>query len=127
MPKGKQIKFGSSCKDEQWATYTGVLGCVDDDNFHVVHLIKQTGIWPKNADGTDVNSVDRSRSERCLVTGDDFGMVSLFKYPALGGKPKLYGGHSSHVTTVRFSGGDNRFVFSAGGADTALAQWLFKQ
>ena len=39
------------------------------------------GIWPDGADGTDVNSVDRSRKKQLLATGDDFGTVSLYRYP----------------------------------------------
>jgi hypothetical protein len=59
------------------------------------------GVWHKGADGTDVNTTDRSPSHECLATGDDRGLVSLFRYPALGGRGKVYGGHSSHVTAVR--------------------------
>eukprot|EP00899_Mesostigma_viride_P008440 jgi/Mesvir1/17598/Mv08830-RA.1 len=110
MPKGSQIKFSSSCKDVEWATYTSVLG------WPVI------GIWPKGSDGTDINTTCRDKTGSCIATGDDFGMVSLFKYPALGGSAKIYGGHSSHVTTVRFSS-DNHYLYSSGGADTALAQW----
>lgn len=46
---GKQVTSGaSSYKDENWDTYTARLG------WHV------QGIWPAFADGSDINSVDRS-------------------------------------------------------------------
>ena len=53
---------------------------------------------------------------------DDRGVVSLFKAPALGGRALTYGGHSSHVTNVRFKK-DGTQLFSAGGGDTSILQW----
>lgn len=38
------------------------------------------GIWPKNADKADVNTVALSRSGNVAVTGDDFGCVKLFDH-----------------------------------------------
>ena len=38
------------------------------------------GIWPKNADKADVNTVDLSQSGNVAVTGDDFGCVKLFDH-----------------------------------------------
>jgi microtubule-associated protein-like 6 len=37
------------------------------------------------------------------ATGDDFGLVKLFKYPAVGAGFTKYIGHSSHVTNVKFT------------------------
>jgi WD40 repeat protein len=48
--------------------------------------------------------------------------VSLFRYPALGGRGKVYGGHSSHVTAVRFSA-DGQQLFSGGGGDACILHW----
>eukprot|EP00976_Prorocentrum_cordatum_P082504 1184839-Prorocentrum_minimum.AAC.8 len=62
-------------------------------------------------------------SIRNYVCGDDRGLVSLYRYPALGGKGRIYGGHSSHVTTVRFSP-DGKRLYSAGGADTCVCEWV---
>ena len=45
-----------------------------------------TGIWPDGADGTDVNSVDRSNGKQLLATGDDFGNVNLYRYPCVSDK-----------------------------------------
>jgi hypothetical protein len=41
------------------------------------------GVWPEGADGTDVNSCERSNNQKLLATADDFGKVKLFAYPAL--------------------------------------------
>ena len=116
-PKGVQIVNGVDVKDKTWADTTGVLG------------FETTGVWYRGSDGTDVNSADvtvvhgdHGYQERVLVTGDDRGIVSLFRAPALGGKPKTYGGHSSHVARVRFSR-DGANVFTAGGGDGTVCQW----
>jgi WD40 repeat protein len=116
-PKGVQIVNGVDVKDVTWADTTGVLG------------FETTGVWYRGSDGTDVNSADvtvvhgdHGYQERVLVTGDDRGIVSLFRAPALGGKPKTYGGHSSHVACVRFSR-DGANVFTAGGGDGTVCQW----
>lgn len=44
------------------------------------------GIWPDGADGTDVNSVDRSSGKQLVATGDDFGNVNLYRYPCVSEK-----------------------------------------
>lgn len=56
-------------RDIDWATNTCTI------TFNTV------GIWPENADGTDVNTCDRSRNSKLLATGDDFGKVKLYSYP----------------------------------------------
>jgi microtubule-associated protein-like 6 len=59
-----------------------------------------------------------------LATADDFGKVKLFKYPCAieGASSKEYGGHSSHVTKVKFSAGD-KYVISTGGNDKTVLVW----
>ena len=87
------------------------------------------GVWYKGSDGTDVNTADLGvckgaggAEERVVATGDDRGIVSLYRAPALGGKGRTYGGHSSHVTSVRFTR-DASNMFSAGGGDASVLQW----
>jgi hypothetical protein len=86
---------------------------------------------------------DHCRDLQLLAVGDDFGAVSLYRYPAVskGAAPRAYRGHSSHVTRVAFSsssgsgggggggsgsGGGTRYLFSTGGNDRALLQWEVK-
>ncbi|KAK3256416.1 hypothetical protein CYMTET_34449, partial [Cymbomonas tetramitiformis] len=98
-------------EDVEWASRTRVL------SWHSL------GVWHRGSDGSDVNAVDCKPGEsKCLATGDDRGIVSLFRYPALGGRPRLYGGHSSHITNVRFSPSGSK-LFSAGGADACFCLW----
>ena len=40
------------------------------------------GIWPKNADKADVNCAHLSNTSSALATGDDDGLVKLFKFPS---------------------------------------------
>jgi echinoderm microtubule-associated protein-like 1/2 len=45
------------------------------------------GIWPESADGTDINTVAKSNDSEIMATGDDYGKVNLFSYPAM--QPKV--------------------------------------
>uniref|UniRef100_A0A8C4NPR5 EMAP like 3 n=1 Tax=Dicentrarchus labrax TaxID=13489 RepID=A0A8C4NPR5_DICLA len=99
-------------KDREWASYTCVLG------FHVM------GVWLEGSDGTDINALCRSHSERMVAVADDFCKVHLFQYPCP--KPKApshrYEGHGSHVTNVCFTHSDSHLL-SMGGKDTCILQW----
>ncbi|XP_066583386.1 echinoderm microtubule-associated protein-like 2 isoform X2 [Prorops nasuta] len=108
----RQIAQSSTLRDVEWHTHTCVI------SFETI------GIWPEGADGTDINNCARSSNGKLLATGDDFGKVKLFSYPAC--QPKslfhAYGGHSSHVTNVCFLRDVSRLV-STGGSDTSVIQW----
>lgn len=58
-------------KGIHWMTWTGVIGT------------EVNGIWPKYSTVTNVNSVDANYSSAVLVTGDDLGLVKLFRFPCL--------------------------------------------
>jgi len=64
------------------------------------------------------------RKPSLLVTGDDYGGVKVFNYPCVANDAPFYrlNGHSSHVTSVRFLGDEQRVV-TAGGRDHTLLQW----
>lgn len=112
---GKQNTSGaSSYRDEKWESYTARLG------WHV------QGIWPAFADGSDINSVDRSPDGQVLATADDFGFVKLFRFPCPVEKAAFndYIGHSSHVTKVRFHKKID-YLISTGGNDKAVFQWKY--
>ena len=81
--------------DTQWQTGTCVLG------FPVM------GIWPPNADGSDVNAVDVLSTRGLVVTGDDSGYLNVMNYPCVAkhAPRRTYGGHSSHVMSVKFMPG----------------------
>ncbi|KAF0775630.1 hypothetical protein AaE_000670 [Aphanomyces astaci] len=119
VKSGKQVTSASAFKDEQWATWTCILGW------------PVQGMWQPEADGSDINAVDRSHSGSLLATADDFGkvrpccsLVKVFRYPCVHKHAGFvdFLGHSSHVTNVRWSAGD-RFLLSTGGQDRCLFQW----
>ncbi|KAI1896973.1 hypothetical protein AGOR_G00100430 [Albula goreensis] len=114
MPSGKHITIKEEIKGTHWVSWTCAIGP------------EVNGIWPKYSDVNDINSVDTNYSSGVLVTGDDAGLVKLFRFPGLrrGAKFKRYIGHSAHVTNVRWSH-DLQWVLSTGGADHSLFQWRF--
>lgn len=58
-------------KGQRWASWSGVLGP------------EVSGIWPKYSDLTEINAVDANHSAAVLVTGDDLGLVKLYRFPCL--------------------------------------------
>lgn len=110
--QGEQITQTESMRNTEWASHNCVLG------YTVI------GIWPDGADGTDVNSVDRSSGKHLIATGDDFGNVNLYRYPCVSKKaePRIFQGHSAHVMNVRFLHDDTRLI-SVGGRDASTLQW----
>ncbi|RLO08443.1 hypothetical protein DYB28_005077 [Aphanomyces astaci] len=113
---GKQVTSARSLRDVQWHTWTCALGW------------PVQGIWPACADGTDINAVHRCHSGELVATGDDFGQVKLFRYPAVAkhSVSYSYAGHSSHVTNVRWLENDTH-VITTGGLDRTIMQWKHVQ
>lgn len=138
---GKPIVTKEEVKGQRWASWSGVLGP------------EVSGIWPKYSNLTEINAVDANHTAAVLATGDDLGLVKLYRFPCLrkglwdffpsascfllflwllhvnmcfspGAKFKKYVGHSAHVTNVRWSH-DLQWVLTTGGADHALFQWRF--
>ncbi|CAE7611023.1 EML3, partial [Symbiodinium pilosum] len=94
---GAPQKHMSIFRDTRWQKpWTSVLG------WHVI------GIWgDPNYDGSDINSACQSNEpmDDLLAFGDDYGCVKLIRFPSPFVDPgvKVYSGHASHVTAVRFS------------------------
>lgn len=111
MPSGKQIKYTSDTRNLDWSTWTSVSGW------------PVQGIWPSHTNGMDVNTADRSHTRTCVATGDDFGVVSLYPYPAHEGcGRKQYGGHSNNVVGTRFLFDDSALI-TVGGSDQTICQY----
>ena len=68
---GKQVTGREELREIRWHSWTGVLGN------------EVNGIWQKYTDTNDINATDAYYKEECIVTGDDFGLVKLFRFPAL--------------------------------------------
>jgi len=87
------------------------------------------GCYQAEWDGTDLNDVSLSDDGIFLAAGDDFGMVRLFKYPAVSNKSdvhKRYLGHSSFVVGVEFCR-NNEYLITCGGNDMAIFQWRLEK
>ena len=111
----QQLKSGASqLKDEKWATYSVKLG------WYV------QGIFPRATSGDHVNGVDRNHGEDVFATGDDWGLVNLYRSPALkGAKPIAFRAHSSHVVRVMFDKNDE-YLYSTGGYDKTMMMWKYE-
>ncbi|XP_014802496.1 PREDICTED: echinoderm microtubule-associated protein-like 5 [Calidris pugnax] len=115
-PRGKKQTIPSlEVEKIGWASWTSVLGSCCE------------GIWPIIGEVTDVTASCLTSDSKVLATGDDFGFVKLFRYPAKGkfGKFKRYVAHSTHVTNVRWTYDDSLLV-TVGGADTSLMLWTYE-
>jgi len=74
-------------------------------------------------DYSHVNAVSRSHDLEHVVVGNDWGMVTLFKFPnGEGARGKAFKAHSEHVTKVKWTLGDS-YIISAGGYDNTIMQW----
>merc|ERR1719436_1183761 len=104
----------------------------DDVNWHGDPLVAGwdvQGCYQQEWDGTDLNDITLTEDNQIIATGDDFGFVRLFKYPAVSNKPeahRAYLGHSSFVVGVEFCR-DNKNLITCGGNDMAIFQWVLER
>lgn len=85
-----------------------------------------TGVFPSGSDGSDVNKVEVSNDKKIIATGDDRGLVNIYRNPCQeGAKGKSFRGHSEHVVGIKF-GANDEYLFSAGGQDKTILQWKKK-
>lgn len=75
------------------------------------------GIFPSGCDGSHINSVAMSKDNKLICSGDDWGLMCLYRNPLLEGHNcSKYRGHSEFVTSVKFSP-DSQYIWSTGGQD----------
>lgn len=74
---GKRVTAKEEIQSIHWATWTGVLGS------------EVNGIWPKYTQVNDINATDASFDHKTIVTGDDFGLVKLFRFPCVKKGPSI--------------------------------------
>ena len=111
----QSVMSSSDCvyeKDIKWNTWTCIFG----------YPVK--GVWPPEATGYIVNYTCRSHNQKIIATGDDFGYIKLFSCPCIADQAgyKSYGGHSSHITKIRFTPND-QYLISVGGNDKCVFVW----
>lgn len=113
--KKRDPSGASNTIETKWANQTCKLGW------------SVQGIFPSGCDGSHINSVAMNKNETLIASGDDYGLVCLYRNPLLDGHASgKYRGHSEHVTTVVFSP-DSKYLFSAGGQDQTCIQWIQKK
>ena len=113
VTKGKEIDK----IDYDWATHNCTL------------TFETLGVWPEQADGTDINSSavtsfsDGVYVKSVLAVSNDFGTVRVYKYPC--NQPSAdyieLLGHSAHVTGLTFLQDHGRLI-SAGGREVSIIQ-----
>ncbi|KAL0207270.1 hypothetical protein P9112_011898 [Eukaryota sp. TZLM1-RC] len=110
---GDQVTSASFFADKDWFSWSLVVGW------------PVQGIFKAAQKGTDINTVAKSHQSDLIVTGTDDGTVELFNYPVLHEcqERKMNFGHSAHLTRVCFSPDDD-YVYSLGGRDCCLCQWM---
>ena len=81
------------------------------------------GIYPPGTDGTHVNRVELSPDNTLIATGDDYGLVNVYRNPCREEHlARAFRGHSEHVTNVKFYG-EGEWLTSTGGQDQTTIQW----
>ncbi len=68
---GKRVTSKDEILGIHWSSWTGVLGT------------EVNGVWPKYTQVNDVNATHASFEQQAIVTGDDFGLVKLFRFPCI--------------------------------------------
>lgn len=67
----KRVTSKEEIQAIHWSFWTGVLGQ------------EVNGIWPKYTQVNDINATHASFNHQVIVTGDDFGLVKLFRFPCI--------------------------------------------
>ena len=113
----KQVPGGASATTSTtWTNHTVKFGWFVD------------GIYPSGTDGTHINIVEMSKNQEVIATGDDYGLVNLYRSPCREDhKARSYRGHSEHVTNVKIHGDGMETMCSLGGQDQTLIQWRLKE
>jgi len=76
------------------------------------------GIFPAGTDGSHVNIVEMSKDQTLIATGDDYGLVNLYRSPCREDHiARSYRGHSEHVTNIKIHGEQSETMCSLGGQD----------
>jgi WD40 repeat protein len=99
-------------RNAETSTWTGVLG----------HRVQ--GAWSVEPGSADLCTIARSREERAIAVGDDFGFLRLFPWPCQEqglGSPAV-AAHSDKVVCARWSC-DNKHIVSVGGHDRSVFIW----
>ena len=112
VAKGTQISAAFQLRDEQWATWTCLLG------------YPVQGIWDEEVEH-EYRTVCRSNERSILACGGDSRSVRLTPFPCLdGSQSAMFQAHSATISCVRFLCDDSMLLSAA--ADSCIMQWKVK-
>ncbi|KAL3861141.1 hypothetical protein ACJMK2_007210, partial [Sinanodonta woodiana] len=106
------IKVPRTMRDIDWFTHNCTL------------VYNTLGAWTGLENGEIIKTVCRSNFRDLMVTGDDEGILRLYKYPSsrLRADCRSAKMYSAEVKATAFSC-DDTIVISCGGNDTSIIQW----
>jgi echinoderm microtubule-associated protein-like 6 len=110
---GNLINSSNIMRDVDWVTWTCTLGW------------PVQGIYSPNTPSFNyINTCHAIPEVGVLATGDDDGLVQLFRYPSLdpGAIRQAHYGHAGNVTCVRFTA-NRRHLISISGSDRTIIVW----
>ncbi|CAM9122646.1 unnamed protein product [Ascophyllum nodosum] len=113
---GMVIPAASRLKNLEWATQT------------VLFSWASQGIWPAEADGTEVMSAEATlyneHLSKTVAAGDNLGRIRLFRHPCTSpyAAAKSYRAHAGAITRLRWTM-EQSHVISVGGEDRCVMQW----
>jgi echinoderm microtubule-associated protein-like 1/2 len=97
----------------------------DWDNHTVKFGWRVEGIFPFGTDGTHCNSCEESKDHALIATGDDYGLLNVYRNPCRAEhRARSFRGHSEHVTNVKFHGDNGEWMLTNGGQDQTVIQWI---
>lgn len=110
--KSQDPSGASNTRNTEWATQNCKLAW------------NVQGIYPFGTDGSHINGVAMLKERKLIATGDDYGLVNLYRDPCLEDTSiaRSYRGHSEHVVRIRFVEG-GKYMVSVGGYDQTVIQW----
>merc|ERR1712130_924665 len=94
-----------------------------DDPLIAGYDVKGCYLSNKGWDGTDLNDIALTKDKKLVISGDDYGTIRVYNYPAIEQKPyKSYTQHAEFVVAVKLLSDDSELI-SCGGADRAIFEW----
>ena len=109
VAKGVQISNAFKLRDEQWATWTCLLG------------YPVQGIWDEEGEH-EYHTLCRSNEGSILACGGDTKVVRVTPFPCLDGSySAMFPAHSASISAIRFMGDDSMVISVA--PDSCIVQW----
>jgi WD40 repeat protein len=113
---GEKVQDANEVRDVEWHSHNCPM------------TWEVQGAWPLLQDGTDITSCDcrilQSSNDSVLLTGDNYGRVQLFRYPAQSARvvSKRYRPSSNVITATCFVKG-GAYAVSISGSDNSILKW----